>query len=225
MDGMNLIQLLAIWAIPVIYAITIHEVAHGWVANRLGDKTAFILGRLTLNPIKHIDPVGTILVPGLLLVMSAGFIFGWAKPVPVNAQNFKRPRRDMALVAAAGPVTNLLMAIFWAMVAKIGMILLQSGLEQSSWEGVALGLTYMGRAGIMINLVLGVLNLLPIPPLDGSRVLVNFLPGRIAVLFDRFEPYGFFLLLFLLVIGVLGLIIVPPIAYLYALISGMFGFT
>jgi Zn-dependent protease len=224
LDPMNFIQLLAIWGIPVLYAITIHEVSHGWVASRLGDKTALILGRLTLNPIKHIDLVGTIIVPGILLMLG-GFVFGWAKPVPVNSANFKRPRRDMALVAIAGPISNLLMALLWALFAKLGMIGLQAGGDMAAtWEGVFLGLVYMGKAGIMINLVLGVLNLLPIPPLDGSRVLVGFLPGRIALLFDRFEPYGFFFLLILLMMGVLSLMILPPIHYLYGVITVLYQF-
>ena len=154
----------------------VHEVAHGWVASLFGDQTARLSGRLTLNPLKHIDPVGTIIVPILLLLFS-NFIFGWAKPVPVDARNMKNPRRDMALVALAGPLSNFLMALLWAAVAKIGIL---SSSDMDSWF---VPLVYMGEAGIMINIVLGVLNCLPIPPLDGGRVLYNILPSQLAYRF------------------------------------------
>jgi Zn-dependent protease len=213
---LTLIQKLAVWALPVIFAITVHEVAHGWVANRLGDPTARMLGRLTLNPIKHIDPIGSILVPGLLL-LAGGFVFGWAKPVPITVQNMRNPRRDMALVALAGPVSNLVMAFLWALIARAAAFL------ENSWA-LATPLIYMGLAGMAINLALAVLNLLPIPPLDGGRVLSNLLPPRMSATLDRIEPYGFFILLGLIITGLLGHILGPPYALLQGLITRLAGF-
>ena len=215
---LSLPQLFAIWALPVLFAITVHEVAHGWVASKLGDKTALMLGRLTLNPSKHIDPFGTILVPSLLLFLGAGFIFGWAKPVPVTWANLKHPKRDIAIVALAGPVANLLMACGWALVTKLGIMLVNSGAQANF-----IVLIYMGQAGVMINLILGVLNLLPLPPLDGSRIASSLLPRRMAMQYDKLEPYGLFILLGLLVLGVLGNMLLPPIRLLYAVLASVFG--
>lgn len=208
MQQLSILQLFAIWVLPVLFAITVHEVAHGWVASKLGDKTALALGRLTLNPFKHIDLIGTVLVPGLLLVMGTGFIFGWAKPVPVNWSNLKNPKRDMALVALAGPVSNFLMALLWAILLKTGLTVASGG------NRIGVFLSLMGQAGILINLVLMVLNLIPIPPLDGSRVVASFLKGQLAVAYDRLEPYGFFIILILLAMGVLRYIIGPPVIFL-----------
>ncbi len=215
-QNLSKIQLFAVWVLPVLFAITIHEVAHGWVASKLGDKTALMMGRITLNPIKHIDPIGTIVVPAILLFLG-GFIFGWAKPVPVNWNNLRNPRRDMALVAAAGPVTNFLMAIIWAAILKIGIILTQ---QDMSW---AIALVYMGQAGIWINLILMVLNLIPIPPLDGSRVMASFLSPKAAYAYSRIEPYGFFIILGLLAFGILGFILLPPVRFLFTMIIAAFG--
>ncbi len=201
MSELNLIQQICVWAIPVIFAITVHEVAHGYVARMYGDSTAYMLGRLTLNPIKHVDPVGTLLVPGLLLLMKSGFLFGWAKPVPVSTRYFKHPRRDMAVVALAGPTANLIMALFWGVLLKLSLVL--------GGQGLMLGLSYMSVAGVAINLVLMVLNLLPIPPLDGSRVLNGFLPAAAARQVDRFEQYGLFLIVILLATGMLSRIMMP----------------
>ena len=209
MPNLSQLQLFAVAVLPLLFAITVHEVAHGWVAKLYGDSTAQRLGRLTLNPLKHIDPVGTILVPGLLLIFG-GFIFGWAKPVPVSWQNLRHPKRDMAIVAAAGPGANLLMALFWALIAKIGGLL-----GPTSWAGIPM--QYMGLFGIEINSVLMILNLLPLPPLDGGRVAVGLLPGPWAWRLARVEPYGFFILLALLVplpqfgSSILSIIISPPI--------------
>jgi len=203
-DEFSLVQKIIIWAIPVIFAITAHEVAHGWVALKLGDRTAQMMGRLTLNPLKHIDPIGTLLIPGLLL-MVGGFIFGYAKPVPVTYQNLRNPKSDMAWVAIAGPAANLVMAVIWACVVKLGLGFYQSG--------IAIGepMLYMGIAGVLINTMLMVLNLLPLPPLDGGRILTSLLPGPMAWQVSRLEPYGFFILLGLLYFGILGLVLWPLI--------------
>jgi len=204
LEEINVVQRIAIWILPVVFAITVHEVAHGWMAKRFGDRTAQMLGRLTLNPIKHIDPIGTLLVPGLLLLMG-GFIFGWAKPVPVTPENLRNPKRDMAWVAVAGPASNLLMAAMWAGVLKLGLVLGAS----ASW--VAVPLVYMGGAGISINIMLCVLNLLPLPPLDGGRILAALLPGPMSARFGQIEPYGMIILLALLITGLLGKILLPMV--------------
>lgn len=214
---MTIIQKITIWALPLIFAITIHEVAHGYVASWFGDQTARLSGRLTLNPLKHIDPVGTLLIPGLMLMVS-NFVFGWAKPVPVDARNLRNPRRDMAIVALAGPVTNLLMAFIWGFIAKCGI---WAEMNDNAWLG--LPLVYMGGAGIMINVVLGVLNLIPLPPLDGGKVLSSLLPPRAAYQFEKIEPYGFLILLVLMFAGVLSKIMAPFVFFLVNVIGQLFG--
>lgn len=202
-DLVSLVQKIAIWAIPVLFAITLHEVAHGWAARALGDRTAEMLGRLSLNPIKHIDPMGTILVPAIMLMLG-GFLFGWAKPVPIGIRNLRNPRRDFALVALAGPMSNLVMAIGWGILAKIAI-------STNPQEGVWLGVLLMARAGIIINLVLMVLNLLPFPPLDGGRVLAGLLPEQQARVLDRIEPYGLVILIALMATGILSKIMIWPL--------------
>lgn len=202
MEELSLLQRVAVWVIPVLFAITVHETAHGWMALRLGDPTAKMLGRLTLNPIKHIDPVGTVIVPGVLLFLG-GFLFGWAKPVPVTWENLRRPRQDMAWVAAAGPLSNLLMALIWAMVIRLGLLV--------GSEGAAVFLIYTGVAGLFINTILMLLNLLPLPPLDGGRVASALLPPRLAWRYAQLEPYGLPILLVLLITGLLGKILWPLI--------------
>ena len=208
----TIVQKVVAWILPVLFAITVHETAHGWMALQLGDKTAMMLGRLTLNPIKHIDPLGTILIPGLMYMM-AGFMFGWAKPVPVTWQNLRQPKRDMIYVAAAGPFANLIMAIIWALTIRIGLALGDSGQA----------LVFMGVAGIFINTILMVLNLLPLPPLDGGRVMTGLLPGPLAYKFSRIEPYGFFILIGLLVTGLLGVILWPVIEFFIGLMASISG--
>ncbi|MDP2901514.1 MAG: site-2 protease family protein [Methylovulum sp.] len=202
MNDLTLIQRIIVWLLPVIFAITVHEAAHGWVAKKYGDNTASSQGRLTLNPIKHIDWFGTVILPGLLLMTGTGFIFGWAKPVPVDARNFKKPLHDMAIVAAAGPIANLLMATAWALLARLGVTI--------GVEAISLPLIYMGIAGISINLVLALINLLPIPPLDGSRMLTGLLPPRLAWQYNQLEPYGFYILIALLYFKVLNIILEYP---------------
>jgi len=217
MIELSLVQKIVVWALPLLFAITGHEVAHGWVASKLGDQTARLSGRLTLNPIKHIDLMGTIIIPLLLLSMS-NFVFGWAKPVPVDARNLRHPKRDMALVAIAGPCTNLLMAVAWALIGRIGIYFLSMHHPE-----IGRPLLYMGSAGIIINAVLGVLNLLPFPPLDGSRVLYSVLPGRIVWRIQRLEPMGFLVLMLLWVTGVLSYILTPPVMFVIQWITQIFG--
>ena len=215
MDDFSIVQKIIIWAIPVIFAITVHEVAHGWVALKFGDRTAQMLGRLTLNPIKHIDPIGTILIPAVLLMMG-GFVFGWAKPVPVTYQNLRNPKTDMAWVALAGPMANLIMAVIWAFTAKIGFGLLQSD--------IALGepMLLMSVAGVLINAMLMMLNLLPLPPLDGGRILVSLLPGPLSWQVSRIEPYGFFILVGMLYLGIISMLLLPMMSSFISVLAMLF---
>ena len=215
MDDLTLIQRIVVWILPVVFAITVHEVAHGWVAKQYGDQTAWVLGRLTLNPLKHIDLVGTLLIPGILLLTGTGFIFGWAKPVPVDPRNFARPRQTMAIVALAGPIANLLMAIGWAVLARIGVSL--------NIEAISSPLIYSGVAGISINLVLALLNLLPIPPLDGSRILTGVLPIQWAWRYNQLERYGFIIIMILLATNALGVILAYPMFEIQKLFFGLAG--
>lgn len=209
----TIIQKIVIWALPLIFAITLHEVAHGWVASWLGDQTARLSGRLSLNPLRHIDLMGTIIVP-LLMLLTTNFIFGWAKPVPVDARNLHYPKRDMAFVALAGPIANFIMALAWGLLLKLGILLENAG---NVWVGTPLG--YMGAAGIMINAVLGVLNLIPLPPLDGGKVVMSLLPKRWAYYFSYVEPYSFFILILLLVTNWLGAIIGP---FVYVVVNAIY---
>ncbi|QTR48345.1 site-2 protease family protein [Thiothrix litoralis] len=219
MDLGYVIRLIVAGVIPVLFAITLHEVAHGWVANKLGDSTAKMLGRLTINPLKHIDPIGTVALPLGMLLMSMlttgqPFAFGWAKPIPVNTRNLKQPRRDMAIVAMAGPASNFLMAVFWVIMIPVFVALIPDA-------NIADGFVTMAQIGLVFNLVLGVLNLLPIPPLDGGRVLAGLVPRNMADLLDKVEPYGFPILIVLLLLGVLDKIIGPIIGTLYQLLTSI----
>ncbi|CAA6806113.1 MAG: FIG004556: membrane metalloprotease [uncultured Thiotrichaceae bacterium] len=219
MDIERIIFLITAGAIPVLFAITLHEVAHGWVANKLGDSTSKMLGRLTINPIKHIDPIGTIALPIGMVVMSLAttgtpMAFGWAKPIPVNTRNLKQPRRDMAVVAIAGPLSNLIMAVFWTLVMIITLNVISD-------EGIARGFYTMAQIGVVFNLILMVLNLLPLPPLDGGRVLAGLVPRSTADMLDRIEPYGFMILIALLFLGVLDQVIGPVIGAFYSLLMGL----
>lgn len=212
----SLIQVITIYALPVVFAITLHEAAHGYVAKRLGDLTAYAAGRVSLNPLRHIDPIGTIALPLALLALSkllgsSGILFGWAKPVPVNFANLRRPRADVLCVAAAGPLSNLAMAALWAAMLKIGLML--------PVAYIAMPLSLMGAAGIFVNVIFTVLNLLPLPPLDGGRMLMSILPRRIAYNVARIEPYGFIALIALLVLGMLGPLLWPPIRFIVSLIE------
>ncbi|MDX8126270.1 site-2 protease family protein [Methylomonas sp. EFPC1] len=215
MDELTLIQRIVVWILPVIFAITGHEVAHGWVAKKLGDNTAADQGRLTLNPLKHIDVLGTLIIPGLLLLTFTGFVFGWAKPVPVDPRAFKKPRQAMAIVAVAGPLSNLLMAAAWALLSRIGVML--------EIEYISFPLIYSGVAGISINLVLALINLLPIPPLDGSRILSGVLSDYWAWQYNRLERFGFIFLLILLATDVLQYLLAYPMYYAQQLFFSLAG--
>ena len=217
---LNIIQVIAIYAIPVIFAITLHEAAHGYVAKYFGDMTAYSQGRVSLNPIRHIDPVGTVILPLVLLAVSkfigGGFIFGWAKPVPVNFGNLRHPKRDMLWVAAAGPAANLVMAIFWVLMLKL------SSTDAVGSLPFAMPLALMGAAGVLVNAIFMVLNLLPIPPLDGGRIMASLLPHRLAYQFSRIEPYGFIIILVLLFTHVLDYVMWPLIAITLQIVTGLF---
>lgn len=218
MDISLIIQKIAIMAVPLIFAITLHEAAHGWVAMKFGDTTALMMGRVTLNPAKHIDPIGTILLP-LIMLFFSNFIFGYAKPVPVNWQHLKNPRRDMALVALAGPGANLLMALLWAAIAR----LTYTPIDPNSGITALLFLHLVAIFGIHINILLMILNLIPIPPLDGSRVVSSLLPPKAAIAYERIEPYGIWILLLLLIVGALTVILLPPAHFVIGSIKSIFG--
>lgn len=209
----ELIQTVLIYALPVLFAITVHEAAHGYAARYFGDHTASMLGRITLNPLKHIDPIGTILMPLLLYFSTSGaFLFGYAKPVPVNFGNLRHPKRDMVWVALAGPASNFIQAIAWA-IALVLMVVY--GMEERFF-------VEMCRAGILVNLVMCAFNLFPLPPLDGGRILVGLLPTRAAMAVSRIEPYGFFIVLALVLLGVVGSLWLRPLMDIgYAVINAI----
>lgn len=213
---LNIVQIIAIAILPILFAIVVHEVAHGWVAKKFGDNTAFMLGRLTLNPFKHIDPVGTILVPLLMLIFFK-FAFGWAKPVPVDWRNLNNPKRDMVFVAAAGPFSNLLMAIGWGLIIHLAVLLPNSLLM------IKEPLIYMGAIGIFVNVILMVFNLVPLPPLDGGRVAVGLLPPRLSYMLSQLEPYGLIIIVLLLVSGFFGGFLMPIIFSVISIVEVITG--
>ena len=219
MDINQFVQTVAIYALPVLFAITLHEAAHGYVARHFGDMTAYAQGRISLNPARHIDLVGTIIVPIAILAVSkftagAGLLFGWAKPVPVNYSALRRPRQNMLWVAAAGPGANLVMAIAWALLLKISLVMPENYFAEP--------LRLMSKAGINVNLVLMLLNLLPILPLDGGRILASLLPSRIAWGYAKLEPLGFPILLVLLFTSTLGVILAPMVNFSYRVLGTVF---
>lgn len=215
MDLASILTTISIAAIPVVFAITVHEVAHGWVAKHFGDRTAEAQGRLTLNPIRHIDPIGTILVPAILLLVPGGFLFGWARPVPVNPQFMRNPRGNMVWVSAAGPGANLAMAILWAFLMMLTQRM-DLGVP-GQWLGA------MAGYGIAFNVMLAVFNMLPIPPLDGGQVLANLLPrGPLSNLFERIAPFGLFIVLGLIFTRMLGPLVSGPIDFLLGALVAAF---
>lgn len=217
MPELTIVQQIAIWVLPVLLAVTIHEAAHAWVAYQCGDTTAKMMGRLSFNPLNHLDPIGSVLVPIAVLILSKfTFSFGWAKPVPVNASQMRNPRRGMMLTTAAGPLSNLLMAILWAACLKLALLFIPPN------SMPALFLFLLARAGIIINLLLAFFNLIPIPPLDGGGLVLNCLPPKQSLQFQKIEPYGFFILLALMFTGALGWLINPLINGALNLIRGLF---
>ena len=215
MDPVTFLTTISIAAIPIVFAITVHEVAHGLVAKQFGDRTAEMQGRLSLNPIRHIDPIGTVLVPALLLLLG-GFLFGWAKPVPVDSRNMRNPRSNMVWVTAAGPAANVVMAVIWAFLMMLSQDMELGTIGEWVWN--------MGRIGILINVMLAVFNMLPIPPLDGGQVLTNLLPpGPASTFMERIAPYGLFIVLGLLATGILSKLIGPPVTAVIRLIADVFG--
>jgi Zn-dependent protease len=214
MDVTQLVQTVAIYALPVLFAITLHEAAHGYVARHCGDMTAYAQGRISLNPARHVDIIGTLVVPLAILLLSGGrFLFGWAKPVPVNYSALRSPKRDMLWVAAAGPASNLAMAFGWAVLLKVAVLLPENSLT--------VPMRLMGEAGIKVNLVFMFLNLLPILPLDGGRILASLLPNRVAWQYSRLEPWGLPVLVLLLLTNVLDIVLMPLIGTSDALIRAL----
>jgi len=210
LDFSNIARHIIISAFPILIAITFHELSHGFVANRLGDPTARMMGRLTLNPIAHIDPIGTILMPIMLIIFTNGqFVFGYAKPVPINPMNFKNPKRDMAISAAAGPVMNILLSIGSMIVLRFIIVPLSVVSPESISSTILTPLLMIFRSSVVVNVVLAVFNMIPIPPLDGGRVLTGFLPYKQAVTFSKIEPYGFLIVIFLIATGIANYFVLP----------------
>ena len=220
MDLAQLVQTISIYALPVIFGITLHEAAHGYVARHCGDTTAYVLGRVSLNPLRHIDPVGTIIVPLVILLVTSwgagqGMLFGWAKPVPVNYHALRKPKRDMMWVAAAGPAANLAMALGWALAAKLALEMPANYFSEP--------LFLISQAGVTVNLVLMLLNLIPLLPLDGGRIVAGLLPVRAAEQYARLEPWGFPILPALMFTNVLGIVLGPMVIGSRQLIANAFG--
>ncbi len=219
MGELNTIQYFAVIALPLVFAIVLHEIAHGWVANRLGDHTARDMGRLTLNPISHIDLFGTIIIP-VLCILAHGPIFGYAKPVPINPYNFQNPKKGMALSSIAGPGVNMIMAVSFAFMFRFVMPTLEGALPKQSWQWFGYPLSLMFGFGVVINVALAVLNMIPIPPLDGSRIVYWMLPDKQAAAYYRLERYGLIILILLMATNILGRVVMPIINPIVTLLLG-----
>jgi len=220
-DPSVIIQKIAIHALPLIFAVTMHEAAHGYVADRMGDPTARMLGRLTLNPLPHVDPIGTVLVP-LILILSGGTMFGWAKPVPITTSNFKNPDRGMAICAVAGPITNCVLALASGIALRIVLSVL-GGATSPILVKILTPLALMLNASILWNIFLAAFNMIPLPPLDGGRVVAGLLPPRLSYSFSRIEPYGFIILMVLIFTGITRYIVLPPVMLLVGLVQFITG--
>jgi Zn-dependent protease len=219
MEELSTVQKIIVMAIPMVFAIVLHEVAHGWIANRLGDHTARDMGRLTLNPLPHIDILGTIIIP-VLCIINGSPIFGYAKPVPINPYNFKNPKKDMALSSLAGPFVNVVMALLFAFLLRVVAIGLEGKVPEPYWRWFATPVSYMLIYGVYINIILAVLNMIPIPPLDGSRVVYWLLPEKAATVYYQLERFGIIILMLLMFSGILGKIMMPVIQPIVGLLLG-----